>query len=180
MQLKKLGALEFTPAAEYPELLAEPVMKSTRTVSRPERIGGAEIDPQYSDTTGFCSHYQVKPEQVANCVVIEAKRAGRQWLAACVILGNTRVDVNNTARRFLKARKASFAPMDKAVSETGMEYGAITPFGLPAYMPLLIDLAVANSEYVIVGSGIRKSKLVAQGSVLANLPNAQVLENLGQ
>ena len=97
-----------------------------------------------------------------------------------MILGSTRADVNGLARRTLDARKVSFAPMEQAVAQTGMEYGAITPVGLPADWSILIDKAVADSEYVIIGGGVRKSKIVVPGNFLASLPNAQVLEGLGQ
>ena len=147
---------------------------------RRESVGVVEIDPTLSDTAAFCQHYQVGMHQAANCVVLEAKRADKTWLAACVVLGSTRADVNGLARRTLDARRVSFAPMDQAVSQTHMEYGAITPVGLPSEWTILIDKAVADSEYVIIGSGIRKSKLAIPGSALASLPNAIVLEGLGQ
>ena len=67
-------------------------------------------------------------------------------LAACVVLSTTRVDVNGVVRRRLGARKASFAPMDLAVGETGMEYGGITPIGLPASWPVLVDAAVVDDR----------------------------------
>jgi prolyl-tRNA editing enzyme YbaK/EbsC (Cys-tRNA(Pro) deacylase) len=95
-----------------------------------------------------------------------------------VALATTRVDVNSFVRRHLDARKVSFASMDVAVAETSMEYGGITPFGLPASWPVLVDAAVVNEPLVVVGSGIRGSKLVVPGSSLAALPTAQVLEGL--
>jgi prolyl-tRNA editing enzyme YbaK/EbsC (Cys-tRNA(Pro) deacylase) len=72
----------------------------------------------------------------------------------------------------------SFAPMGIAVAETGMEYGGITPIGLPASWPLLVDAGAAATERVIIGSGIRASKLVIPGAFLAALPEAEVLQNL--
>src|SRR5690606_41789258 len=116
----------------------------------------------------------------ANWVGIAAKRAGRRDLAACVVLATTRADVNGLVRRHLEARKASFAPMDTAVSETGMEYGGITPIGLPAGWPLLVDAAVAAADRVVLGSGVRRSKLLAPGRLVAALPGAEVLEGLGR
>ncbi len=118
--------------------------------------------------------------QVANCVILEAKRADKVWLAACVILGSTRADVNGLARRTLDARKVSFAPMEKAVTESKMEYGAITPIGLPETWSILVDKAVTDSEYVIIGSGIRKSKLAIPGSLFASVVNAQILNGLAK
>ena len=175
-----LGTLEIISATQHSELLAAKVADALAKAANAEKVGVVEIDPQLSDTTAFCEHYQVSMEQAANCVVLEAKRGEKTWFAACVILGSTRADVNGLARRTLDARKVSFAPMEKAVAETAMEYGAITPVGLPENWSILIDKAVADSGYVIIGSGIRKSKLAVPGSFLASLPNAQVLEGLGQ
>lgn len=50
---------------------------------------------------------------------------------ACVVLATTRADVNGLVRKHVNARRASFAPMDEAVADTGMEHGGITPLGLP-------------------------------------------------
>jgi prolyl-tRNA editing enzyme YbaK/EbsC (Cys-tRNA(Pro) deacylase) len=61
-----------------------------------------------------------------------------------------------------------------------MAYGGITPFGLPAGWPLLIDSVVAAAAELIVGSGVRHSKLLAPGDVLAKLPGAEVIEGLGR
>ncbi len=145
-----------------------------------EMIGVTEIDPSLSDTPAFCAEYQVGMDQAANCVILEAKRSERTWFAACVILGSTRADVNGMARRTLDARKVSFAPMEKAVTESAMEYGAITPIGLPALWSIMVDQMVADSEYVIIGSGIRKSKLAIPGNLFASLPNVQVLNGLAK
>lgn len=174
-----LGALRFAPSDERPELVALPVAAMLGKL-RSDAVGVAEVDPAFSDTAAFCEHYQIGPELAANCVVLEAKRGDRSWFAACVILGSTRADVNGLARKTLDARKVSFAPMDQAVTRTGMEYGAITPVGLPADWSILVDNAVADSDYVIIGSGVRKSKLAVPGSFFASLPNVQILEGLGR
>lgn len=175
-----LGTLQIVSAIEHPELVAKEVANSLAGLSGTDKIGVAEIDANLSDTAAFCEYYQVGLDKAANCVVLEARRGDKSWFAACVVLGNTRADVNGLARRTLDARRASFAPMDQAVAQTGMEYGAITPIGLPGDWPILIDKAVADSEYVIIGSGIRKSKLAVPGSFLASLPNVLILEGLGQ
>ena len=66
--------------------------------------------------------------------------------------------------------------MDSTVSLTAMEYGGITPVGLPADWPILVDVNVIDRERVIVGSGIRGSKLLVATEVLPSLPNAEVLD----
>src|SRR5262249_56925849 len=105
---------------------------------------------------------------------------GEERSAAGLIRATTRADVNGVVRRRLDVRKASFAPMDTAVELTGMEYGGITPIGLPDGWPLLIDQVVAAAPELVIGSGIRGSKILIPGAVLAALPNAEVIEGLGQ
>ena len=138
------------------------------------------IDPDFADTAAFCEKYGVSLDVSANCVVVTGKRDGEARFAACVILATTRADVNGAARRALDVRKASFAPMDVAVAETGMEYGGITPLGLPADWPVYVDAAVAAADRVVIGSGVRRSKLTVPGALLTRLPGATVIEGLGR
>jgi prolyl-tRNA editing enzyme YbaK/EbsC (Cys-tRNA(Pro) deacylase) len=178
MTAPRLGSLAWLPAADRPDLLGEPVAAALPALPGPVWV--AEIDEQLADTAAFTEAYQVPPEASANCVVVAARRAGRTTLAACVVLATTRADVNGLARRHLDARKASFAPQDVAVAETGMAFGGITPVGLPESWPILIDAAVAAAGPVVIGSGTRRGKLAVDGAVLAGLPNATVLEGLGR
>lgn len=171
--------LQPVPALSAPDLLAAPVLAALQAWDRGASVEVAPIDPALADTAAFCGHYGWAPEASANCVVVAAKRGGETRLAACVVLATTRADVNGLVRRHLDARKASFAAMDEAVAQTGMEYGGITPVGLPTDWPLLVDAAVATHPRVVIGSGIRGSKLLLPGSALAALPGAVVLEGLG-
>jgi prolyl-tRNA editing enzyme YbaK/EbsC (Cys-tRNA(Pro) deacylase) len=173
-----LGTLPWQPAAEHPELLGAPVAAALPSLPGPAWV--AAIDDDLADTAAFTEAYGVPPAASANCVVVAARRAGQTTLAACVVLATTRADVNGLVRRHLDARKASFAPQDVAVAESGMAYGGITPVGLPEGWPVLVDAAVARAEFVVIGSGTRGSKLAVPGSLLARLPGAQVIEGLGQ
>jgi prolyl-tRNA editing enzyme YbaK/EbsC (Cys-tRNA(Pro) deacylase) len=93
-----------------------------------------------------------------------------------LVLATHRADVNGVVRKHLGVRKISFAAQDDAVGSTGMEYGGITPIGLPADWPVLVDDAVAQAGPVVIGSGVRASKLLVDGADLAKLPAATVLE----
>lgn len=175
-----MGSLTFAPARECLDLLAKPVAGALSSLSGADEIGVSEIDPTMSDTAAFCEAYSLGLETAANCVIVEGKRGEERQMAACVILATTRVDVNNTVKKLLDVKKVSFAQMEKAVSESGMEFGAITPIGLPNNWPIFVDKAVADSARVIIGSGIRKSKLSVEGSLFANLPGVQIIEGLAQ
>ena len=170
--------LDLAPALSRPELVAAPVLAALQGWSRAADVRVAPIDPTLADTAAFCEAYGVALAASANCVVIAAKRGGETRYAACMVLATTRADVNGVVRRHLDARKASFAAMDDAVALTGMEYGGITPVGLPPEWPVLVDAAVVGAGPVIVGSGIRGSKLELPGEALADLPGAVVLPDL--
>nr|WP_245941663.1 YbaK/EbsC family protein [Vallicoccus soli] len=173
--------LATAPALERPDLLAPPVAAALRAdPALAAQVLVAEIDPGLADTADFCAAYDVRPEESANCVVVAGRRGDRTTLAACVVLATTRADVNGAVRRRLDARRASFAPMDDAVGRSGMEHGGITPVGLPAGWPVLVDGAVAAAGPVVVGSGLRRSKLVLDGRLVAALPGAEVLDGLGR
>jgi prolyl-tRNA editing enzyme YbaK/EbsC (Cys-tRNA(Pro) deacylase) len=179
----RMGALEAVPARDRPDLVAAPVAAALAAWSGPvpvDEVGVAEIDPGLADTAAFCERYGVRLDESANCVVVAARQGGETRLAACVVLATTRAGVNGLVRRHLEARRASFAPLDAAVAATGMEYGGITPVGLPQDWPPLVDAAVAASARVVVGSGLRRSKLTLPGKALADLPGATVLEGLGR
>jgi len=174
------GSLTARRAIDHPDLLADPVAKALAALPDPGDVGVVVIDPDLADTAAFCAEYGSPLEASANCVVVAGKRAGDERFAACLVLATTRADVNGVVRKRLDVRKASFAPMDTAVELTGMAYGGITPLGLPADWPLLIDPAVAGAPELIIGSGVRGSKLLIPGPTLAALPNAEVVENLAR
>jgi prolyl-tRNA editing enzyme YbaK/EbsC (Cys-tRNA(Pro) deacylase) len=174
-----MGRLRVDPAKDRPDLLASPVAAALNAATAWDGIGVAEIDPELADTAAFCERYEISPGESANCVVVTGRRGGEERFAACVVLATSRADVNGLARRRLDVRKASFAPMDVAVAETGMEYGGITPIGLPSGWPVFVDRQVTEAGVVVIGSGVRRSKILLPGAMLADLPHAQVIADLG-
>jgi prolyl-tRNA editing enzyme YbaK/EbsC (Cys-tRNA(Pro) deacylase) len=174
------GTLNVEPALTRTDLLAEPVAKALAALADPDAVGIAAIDPELADTAAFCEAYSSPVSASANCVVVSGKRAGEVRFGAALVLATTRADVNGVIKKRLDVRKASFAPMAEAVELTGMAYGGITPVGLPGPWPLLIDKAVAEAPELVVGSGVRGSKLLIPGSVLASLPGAEVIEGLAR
>lgn len=177
-----LGTLDAVPALDRPDLLAAPVGHALTLLDAADaaRVGVAEIDPDLADTAAFCAAYESPFGFSANCVVVAGRRGDEVRFAACLVLATSRADVNGLVRRRLNARKASFAPMDEAVVLTGMEYGGITPIGLPADWPVFVDPAVVAADSVVVGSGVRHSKLALPGTLVASLPGVEILEGLAR
>ncbi|SNR40423.1 Cys-tRNA(Pro) deacylase, prolyl-tRNA editing enzyme YbaK/EbsC [Haloechinothrix alba] len=174
------GSLTVERVDERPDLIAEPVSAALRWLRGGSDIGVVEIDPDLADTAEFCAAYSSPLEASANCVVVAGKRSGETRYAAALVLATTRADVNTAIRRRLDVRKASFLGSEEAVELTGMAYGGITPIGLPEGWPVLLDSAVAGAAELVVGSGLRGSKLLVTGEFLAGLPNAEVIEGLGK
>ena len=174
-----IGRLDTVPALDRPDLLSPPVEAALRDWGRAE-IYVAEIDPDLADTAACCERYDIPPDVSGNCVVVTGRREGDTRTAACVVLATTRADVNGVVRRQLDVRQASFAAMEDAVAQTGMEYGGITPIGLPDSWTLLVDARIPDLKWVVIGTGVCRSKLVVPGAALAELPRAVVQEDLGR
>ena len=180
MSIPTLGTLTSLPAIQHPELVADPVAALLATWPHAEHVAVVEIDPALADTAAMTEAYDLPLVASANCVVVAGRRDGAERVAACVVRADTRADVNSLVKRTLDVRKASFLAMDRAVEESAMEYGGITPLGLPASWRLLVDTRVLDIDVAIVGSGLRRSKLLLPGRLLAELPGAEAVEDLGR
>ena len=174
------------PALERTDLLAAPVAAALRALETSSdgahlvrQAQVVPIDPQYSDTDALNAHYALDPEATGNCVLVAGKRTGEERIAACVVRAPDFADVNHIVKKRIDVRKASFLPVERAVEMSGMEYGGITPVGLPEDWRLFIDGAVADRATVLIGSGVRHSKILVPGALLVALPGAERVENLG-
>ncbi|HRK46181.1 MAG TPA: YbaK/EbsC family protein [Nocardioides sp.] len=178
MSIPTLGRLESLPALEHPELLAPPVLAALQGWEHGSELAVVEIDPEVADTAAMSEAYDLGMDTGANCVVVGGRREGVERVAACLVRADTRADVNTVVKRALDVRKCSFLPMDRAVEESGMEYGGITPVGLPSSWRLLVDSRVLDIDVAVIGSGVRRSKLLLPGRLAAALPGAEGVEGL--
>lgn len=177
-ELPRLAGLTSLAAVAHPELVAPPVAAALADWPLAAGVAVVEIDPDHADTAAMSAAYDVPMGAGANCVLVAGKREGRERIAACLVRADTRADVNHTVKRLLDVRKPSFLALERAVAESGMEYGGITPAGIPASWRLLVDARVAEIEVAVIGSGLRRSKLLVPGSLLVRLPGAEVVEGL--
>jgi prolyl-tRNA editing enzyme YbaK/EbsC (Cys-tRNA(Pro) deacylase) len=183
--LPTLGDLVWAPALDHPELLAGPVLAAlTAWAEINPRVAGqvavTEIDPDHAETATLNELHGLPPEASANCVLVAGKRGDDERVAACVVPASTFADVNRRVRKLLDVRKASFLPMDRAVADSDMEYGGITPVGLPEDYRVLVDSRFAEEgTSALMGSGVRRSKLLMPGPLLCATPGVEVIEDLG-
>ena len=183
-----LGTLTWVRALDRPDLLAASTLAmitawSAQDADVADAVLVTQIDPDLADTAALTAAYALPPAASANCVLVAGRREGAERVAAAVVRATTRADVNATVKRLLDVRKASFLPMDRAVEESGMEYGGITPLGLPDRYRVLVDARVARDDpdagaTVVIGSGVRRSKIALPGALLARAPGVEVVDGL--
>ena len=167
------GTLDWKPLSEHLDWAAPPVAAVAGLVPD-ARV--AQIDRNLADTEEFCQAYDVAVSAAANCVVVSGRRGDDSVMAGVIVLATHKADVNRTVRKELGMRKLSFANHQTTEELTGMSSGGITPVGLPGDWPILIDEAVVAAGPVVIGGGVRDSKILLDGADLAKLPNARVLD----
>ncbi len=138
-----------------------------------------DCDPDLADTAAFCEAYGFAAEDSANAIVVVGK-ADPPVFAMCLVLADSRLDVNKVVRKKLGARKASFASAGQTIELTGMQIGGVTPFGTSTDLPLWIDARVMDREQLIIGGGSRDRKLLVPPSTLAGRPGAEIVMDLAK
>lgn len=138
-----------------------------------------ECDPAFADTAAFCARYGIDPGDSANAIVVASKKKPKKYVA-CLLLANSRLDVNRVVCRLMGVKRASFASADETRALTGQLIGGVTILGWPEPLPLYIDARVMTRERIVVGGGSRHSKLRLVPAELHKLPTAQVIDGLAQ
>ena len=132
-------------------------------------------DPALADTAEFVKAYGYALEDSANTIVVIGKSDPPRYVA-CVVLANTRLDVNRAVKKKLGAR-ASFASADDVAKLTGMTMGGVTAIGITD-IPIWVDARVMSREKIILGGGNRSCKILTPPSIFLKLPNAETVEDL--
>jgi prolyl-tRNA editing enzyme YbaK/EbsC (Cys-tRNA(Pro) deacylase) len=138
-----------------------------------------ECRPELADTAAFCDYYGISLDQSANTILVASRKVEPTRYAVCVVLGATRLDVNQKVCELLDVKRASFADSETTVERTGMMIGGVTAIGVTD-LPIYIDSAVMQRQEVVMGGGNRSSKLLLDPQELTKLPNAQVVEGLAK
>ena len=136
-----------------------------------------ECDPNLADTAAFCEHYGIPPEQSANAIVLASKKPPGLH-AMFLVLATSRLDVNGSGRKLMKARKVSFAPPEVTAEVTGMVMGGVTPFGRPPDVPLFVDAAVMTHPWVVIGGGSRDMKVKVDPEVITRLADTSIVDGI--
>jgi len=135
--------------------------------------------PELADTAAFCEHYGFSLDQSANTILVASRKVEPTRYAVCVVLGVTRLDVNQKVCELLDVKRASFADADMTIERTGMMIGGVTAIGV-VDIPIYVDSAVMQRREVVMGGGNRTSKLLINPQELLKLPHIIVVDNLAK
>ncbi len=175
-----MANLAFKTLTGNSELVSESVFQAAQTMDLLEAIHVAEIDPAFMGGKELCEEYGINPNEGANCVIVEAMRNDSSNFAAVIVPVGYRADLNGFVKKHLGAKRVSLAPLEIVLKESGMEYGSITPFGLPPVWKILVDSRLMDKESIVVGGGKQKSKLLLPTRILASLPNVESIQDLSK
>lgn len=175
--------LDFKKVIENKELVSEVTYNYiNKFFSKEEKdnILVAEINSEFMDGIKLFGKYNLEGKMGVNCLICECKRGENIVYAALLVPTGCKYNMSTTVRKHTNSRVVSVAPLDYVIKKTNMEYGSINPIGLPDNFKIFIDSKVLESEIIVCGSGLKKSKLSLPSSYLLKLNNSEVLENLAK
>ena len=146
--------LEFGKIEERKDLLPKTVYDYIKNHGYEDQIKVAEIDLAFADGESLSREYGVPYGKRAN--------------------------MNAKVRNPLDAKKVSFADLNQVCEECQMEYGSITPIGLPEHYMILVDEEVMKQEEIIVGGGLANSKLLVPSKLFREMKNCLLIEGLAK
>jgi Cys-tRNA(Pro) deacylase len=108
-----------------------------------------------------------RPEQVVRSILF--RQAEGEYLMV-LVAGPQQIDWK-ALRRYLGQSRLTTADADEVRRVTGYEIGAVSPFGLPQPMRVLLDESVAREEEVSIGSGRRGTTIILKTTDLLGALN---------
>ncbi len=176
-----IGKLNFKPIIDNIDLVPKCIYNyvlNFNDESQKNKFLVTEIDPNYADGEMLCSYYDIDKKYGYNCLIVECKRNETIKYCALLVPIGYQYNMGSVVRKYTNSRVVSVAPLEYVLNTTNMEYGSITPIGLPSDWEILVDSKIIENDYVIVGGGLKKSKILLPTSLLLSLDNVKVIEGL--
>ena len=112
-----------------------------------------------------------RPGQVVRSILF---RLGTDRFALVLVAGPDQVDWK-TLRQIVGQSRLSMASADEVLAVTGYQIGAVSPFGLPAPLPIYIDRSVLAEEEISIGSGWRNVTVILRSADLQRALPAAII-----
>jgi len=111
------------------------------------------------------------PDQVVRSLVFRV--AKDEYLM--VLVAGARQVAWPALRRYLGQSRLTLASEAEVLAATGYERGAVSPFGLPAPMRILMDESIFAHEEISLGAGVRGVAILLRAADLRRaLPEAEI------
>ncbi|HEY9087644.1 MAG TPA: YbaK/EbsC family protein [Anaerolineaceae bacterium] len=81
-------------------------------------------------------------------------------------------------RKHLGQSRLTMATEEEVLAATGYPTGAVSPFGLPAPIPVLVDESVLAQEEISIGSGVRSTTVIMRRADLLRALNGPEIARL--
>lgn len=172
--------VEIKKVTENPNLVSKTIyeeINNWENVTEKESFSVFEINPDYCNGLELCDIYDIDPKIGVKCLIVEITKKESKELSALLVPINYRYNMN-LIRKKLGAKTVSIAPLEKVLNETNMEYGSINPIGLPKEWKKYVDSTIFDNNYIVTGSGIKKSKLYFPSKNLLRVDNMEEVTGL--
>ena len=178
----KIGNLEFKPIIENKDLVPTCIYNFVSTWNEEFKNSFlvAKIDSKYADGEKLCDKYKIDRKIGFNCLIVECKRNGIIKYCALIVPIGYKYNMGSVVRKHMNSRVVSVAPLDFVLEKTNMEYGSITPIGLPSDWKILVDSLIKEQTNIIIGGGLVNSKISLPTSIFLKLPNVEILEGIAK
>lgn len=178
----KIGSLEFSSIIENKSLVPKCIYDFVNNWNDEEKSQFlvAEIDPTFADGNKLCEQYHIDKRIGFNCLIVECKRNDIVKYCALIVPIGYKYNMGSVVRKYTNSRVVSVAPLDYVLEKTGMEYGSITPIGLPKDWAILVDPLIKNQEQIIIGGGLVKSKISLPTKLFLKIPNVEIVEGIAK
>ena len=88
--------------------------------------------------------------------------------------------MGSVVRKYTNSRVVSVAPLDYVLDKTQMEYGSITPIGLPDDWMILVDPLIKEQKQIIIGGGLVNAKISLPTELFLKIPNVEIVEGIAK
>ena len=178
-----IGKLQFNPIIEnqnlVPSCIYNFVSKWNDEIEK-NKFLVAEINPDFADGNKLCDEYNIDKKIGFNCLIVECKRNETIKYCALIVPVGYKYNMGSVVRKYTNSRVVSVAPLEYVLDKTKMEFGSITPIGLPDDWHILVDPLIKEQENIIIGGGLVKSKISLPTELFLKLPNVEVVDGIAK
>jgi Cys-tRNA(Pro)/Cys-tRNA(Cys) deacylase len=97
-----------------------------------------------------------RPDQIVRSIVF---RLPEEEFIMVLVAGPEQISWHDL-REYLGLSRMTMANKEQVLERTGFPPGAVSPFGLPQPMRILVDESVLQEEIVSIGSGVRNTTVI--------------------